>query len=137
SKKIQLLRAALTDPRLDPVPVASELYDILIRPLEKDLNDAGVQSLMFSLDGPLRYIPLAALYDSKTHLWLCQKYPLSLFTPANISRMKDSPAVPVIAAGFGVRLAHDVEGLHFSALSAVGAELASLSGTLGAAIFED
>ncbi len=137
AKKIARLRTALNDPGLDPIQPASELYDLLIRPLENDLQAAGVKSLMFSLDGPLRYLPVAALYDRNTHEWLCQKYPLSLFTPAVRSKMKDTPPSVVVAAGFGVTQAHAVNNVQFAGLTAVDAELSSLRRSYGARIFED
>ena len=138
SRKIALLRTALTDPRLDPLPLATELYDLIILPLRKELADAGVKSLMVSLDGPLRYLPLAALYDSRTKQWLYQEFAISLFTPANLLKMNDAPGSRIRAAGFGVTLDHAVgEDLHFPALKGVHAELQALRTSLGARIFED
>ena len=53
----------MQNPRLDPRPLGQELYDILIRPIEKQLDGAGAKTLLWSLDGSLRLLPLAALWD--------------------------------------------------------------------------
>ena len=66
--KISTLRDALTNPVVDPRPLAKELYDILIAPIEKELKQAKARTLMLSLDGTLRYLPFAALYDGKEYL---------------------------------------------------------------------
>lgn len=47
---------------------AQQLYDWLIRPLEPDLAAAGINTLVFVPDGPLRTIPMAALHDGKEFL---------------------------------------------------------------------
>lgn len=45
------------------LPAAQALYDLLLRPLEGRLADAGIDTLVFVPDGPLRTIPLAVLHD--------------------------------------------------------------------------
>ena len=80
NKKIFAFRAALRDRSVDPRPLGKELYDILILPVEKDLQAAGARTLVWSLDGPLRYIPFAALSpDGKTYL--VEKYQNTVLTP--------------------------------------------------------
>ena len=49
-------------------PAAEELYQIIVGPMAEDLRQAKAQTLMWSLDGTLRYLPLAALYDGKQYL---------------------------------------------------------------------
>ena len=49
-------------------PQAKKLYNWLIKPAQKDLVQSKVQTLVFVLDGVLRNIPLAALYDGKQYL---------------------------------------------------------------------
>jgi len=55
---------------------------------------------MWSLDGSLRYLPLAALYDGEQYL--VERFGLSVFTPASNARLKDRPSAEWKAAGFGV-----------------------------------
>jgi filamentous hemagglutinin family protein len=55
--------------------VAQKLYNLLIAPLEKDLEAQNIDTLLFSLDAGLRSLPLAALHDGKQ--FLVEKYSLS------------------------------------------------------------
>ena len=68
AKKVATFRRSLQAPGTDPRPLARDLYDILIGPIAKDLNDAHAQILMWSLDGTLRYLPISALYDGQKYL---------------------------------------------------------------------
>jgi CHAT domain-containing protein len=54
---------------------------------------------MWSLDGALRYVPLAALYDGKQYL--IERYRMSVMTLASNARLKDRPDKKWEAAGFG------------------------------------
>jgi len=137
SAKIAKLRTALTTPDYDPIPLASDLYDILIRPLEADLADARVERLLISLDGPLRYLPFGALYNRKEHAFLSEKFSLGLFTPANRVSLTRKPSTDPTAVGFGVSKPHDVGSVHFEGLAAVPAEMADLRRLTGAKTFSD
>ncbi|NES20613.1 MAG: CHAT domain-containing protein [Symploca sp. SIO3E6] len=44
------------------------IYDWLIQPARPDLERYNIKTLIFVLDGPLRNIPMAALYDGKQYL---------------------------------------------------------------------
>jgi CHAT domain-containing protein len=61
NKKVFAFRDAQKNPKIDPRPLGKELYDILLKPIEKDLKASNAKTLLWYLDGPLRYIPLAAL----------------------------------------------------------------------------
>lgn len=52
---------------------AQRIYEVLIKPIEKDLEEAQAKTLVWSLDKFLRYIPVAALYD-KDKGYLVQNY---------------------------------------------------------------
>jgi CHAT domain-containing protein len=54
------------------LPLAQQLYDRLIRPLEPDLAAFRIDTLVFVPDGPLRTIPMAALHDGTQ--FLIKKY---------------------------------------------------------------
>jgi CHAT domain-containing protein len=69
--------------------LAQELYKILIAGMADDLRQADAKTLMWSLDGALRYIPLAALYDGKHYL--VEQYGVSVMTLASNTRLKDRP----------------------------------------------
>jgi CHAT domain-containing protein len=79
--KVAEFRKLLEDPGSDVLPPAKELYGILIAPLAEELDRAGTKTLMLSLNGVLRYIPMAALHDGDK--WLAEKYATALYTGEN------------------------------------------------------
>ena len=117
NKKVLEFRQALQDPLGDPRPLGHELYRILVAPIAKDLADAGGQTLMWSLDGTLRYLPVAALYDGENYL--VERYRNQIFTPASMINLKDQPQERWKGLGLGVSKAH----AGFSELRAVREEL--------------
>jgi CHAT domain-containing protein/tetratricopeptide (TPR) repeat protein len=92
-----LLRGSARDPR----DVAGRLYDAVVRPLEGDLERAGVRTLLLNLDGPLRYVPFAALWDGER--WLVESYSLAIFTRATAEAARrggeERPAPSATALG--------------------------------------
>ncbi|MEH1924332.1 CHAT domain-containing protein [Nostoc sp.] len=48
--------------------LSQQVYNWLIKPLEADLAQSQIKTLVFVLDGSLRNIPMAALYDGKKYL---------------------------------------------------------------------
>jgi CHAT domain-containing protein len=123
-EKITAFRDVLQDPEQDSRPLAGEFYDALIRPLAPALEQAKAKMVMFSLDGQLRYIPMAALYDGKE--WLIQKYTVSLFNDATKAGLAVPPVGNWKVAGLGVTKEHKYGRGKFTALPAVKDELASI-----------
>jgi CHAT domain-containing protein/Tfp pilus assembly protein PilF len=123
NRKVLAFRQVAQNPKLDPRPLAEELYKILVGPMAEDLRQAKAQTLMWSLDGVLRYLPLAALYDGKQYL--IERYRVSVMTLASNARLKDRPDAEWKGAGFGVTKAY--EGA--PALPWVSAELAGIIAT--------
>jgi CHAT domain-containing protein len=107
-------------PLRDPRPLARELYQIVVAPVAQDLQQAHAQTLLWSLDGVLRYLPLAALYDGEQYL--LERYRLVVFTPASHTRLKDLPRPQWTGLGVGVSKEH----AYFTALPAVPDELRSI-----------
>jgi CHAT domain-containing protein/tetratricopeptide (TPR) repeat protein len=120
NRKILGFRQVIENPRLDPRPLGQELYKILLANMAQDLRQAHAKTVMWSLDGALRYLPIAALHDGKQYL--IEQYALSVFTPASNARLKDRPDRDWKAAGFGVTKAY--EGA--PALPGVASELTSI-----------
>ena len=119
--KILQFREAIEDPRSDPRPLAHELYRILIpEALASDLKQGRAETLMWSLDGPLRYVPISALYDGTQYL--IEKYRIAVFTPASNARLKEVPQRIWRGVAFGVTAAHP----GFDPLPGVAAELHSI-----------
>lgn len=89
NKKIFAYRDALQDIKTDPRPLGKELYDILIKPIEKELQSANAKTLVWSLDGTLRYIPISTLSpDGKTYL--IEDYRSVITTPKTRNDISDS-----------------------------------------------
>ena len=100
NQKVEQFRSVLTNPRLDPVPLARELYRILVGPVAAALEDAQAKTLMWSLDGALRYVPIAALHDGRQYL--VEKYDITMFTPASHSRLERPASAEWRGLGMGV-----------------------------------
>ena len=116
--------------RSDPLPQAQALYRLLIGPIEQDLQQAGTQTLMLSLDDTLRYLPFAALHDG--HGYLIERYALSLVTEAARGHLVDRAANNSWQVwGLGVTHSHDEGPDKFPALPMVGAELSAIAGPNG------
>ncbi|NEO34879.1 MAG: CHAT domain-containing protein [Moorea sp. SIOASIH] len=58
------------------LPMSQQVYNWIIRPIEEDLANSQVDTLVFVLDGALRNIPMAALHDGKQYL--VEKYSIAL-----------------------------------------------------------
>lgn len=56
--------------------VAQEIYRWLLQPAASDLAQSGIQTLVFVLDGSLRNLPMAALYDG--HHYLIEHYRIAI-----------------------------------------------------------
>ncbi|QMS86607.1 CHAT domain-containing protein [Nostoc edaphicum CCNP1411] len=77
-KTLGELRQYLTEPdRIEEVKILSkQVYSWLIQPIESELQDSNVNTLVFVLDGALRNVPMAVLYDGKQYL--VEKYAVAL-----------------------------------------------------------
>ncbi len=93
-------RMELQSPGGKPKQLARQLYNILFAPLAADIKQSGAEVLMLSMDGPLRYLPAAALYDGKQYL--AENYAIVLFTEAAKARLLSRPAPELRLAGLGV-----------------------------------
>ncbi len=96
NQKVANLQWALRTPHSDPKPPAEDLYKILIGPIQADLDQAEAKTLVWSLDGVLRYVPIAALYDGKQYL--VKNYSTVTITPAFIAHLSDQPNMGGLSA---------------------------------------
>jgi CHAT domain-containing protein len=122
---VSKFREVLLDPKSDPLPLAQELYRVLIAPIKDDLAGADVRTIMLSPDGSLRYLPFAALHDGDRYL--VEKANLALFTAAASDKLKDKPSASQKIWGLG--LTKEKPG--FSALTGVKRELESILSQTG------
>lgn len=115
------LLQALSDPSSEPVPLAQAAYQQWLAPLASELNRLGAKTLWLSLDGPLRYVPFAALHDGKG--WLAERYSMVVLTEAlGLPRLTQKARPFVEIAGLGVSRALE----DFPPLPNVPGELASI-----------
>ena len=120
NKLVIEFRQALTHPEIDPRPTGQKLYDILVKPIETDLAGIEADSIVWSLDGTLRYIPTATLWD-KQKGYLAERFANSVITLASFSTIESTLANKQNLNALGVGVSQATEG--FSALKAVPDEL--------------
>ncbi|MGB7922026.1 MAG: CHAT domain-containing protein [Pyrinomonadaceae bacterium] len=109
NKKILQFYSLSKSPDYDPRPLGKELYDIIFKPIEAELKKTGAQTLMWSLDGTLRYIPVAALWDGEKYL--VERYQNVVFTRADGTRMTQAVSPKWTGYGFSASEPHRVEFL--------------------------
>ncbi len=62
----------------DRLERSAQVYDWLIRPLQEVLRQHQIKTLVFVPDGPLRNLPLGALYDRTSGEYLIEEYAIAL-----------------------------------------------------------
>jgi CHAT domain-containing protein/Tfp pilus assembly protein PilF len=67
------------------------LYDLLIRPIEAQIQATNPKQISIIATGKLRYLPFEALYDSKTNQYLLQKYPVNYLTRLSTRSLAAKP----------------------------------------------
>ncbi len=116
---IQKLQQKLIRPYMsrDVKSLSRQLYSWLLQPLEADLAKSKVKTLVFVLDGSLRNIPMAVLYDGQQYL--IQKYAIALTPGLQLLPSKSVQQLQIQALSAGL-----TEARHgFSPLANVGLEL--------------
>ena len=141
-------RRALLDADADPLPLAQQLYDWLIRPIEPELERLGTELILYSPDDALRYVPVAALHDGES--WLIERYRISNWTDSTIINLDHRMEGPLRVLGGaytvpGHSFAIGDETFRFEGLEFAGKEMETiatmLDGTLSfpgdAFVFDD
>ncbi|MBD2441522.1 CHAT domain-containing protein [Nostoc sp. FACHB-110] len=127
---LEQLRASIVIPQqgLKTQSLSMRVYDWLIRPFEEILEKNQVKTLVFVLDGSLRNVPMASLYNGKQYL--LEKYAialtpsLQLFDPKPLTRKR----MQVLTAGLSEAR------LGFAALPNVERELQEIKSQVGAKV---
>ena len=135
NETIRAFRAALQNPNIAAQPLAQQLYNWLIQPLAADLAAAQAQTILYAPDGPLRYIPLAALHDGEQ--WLVQRYRINHITAASLTDLntQPQPQLSVLAGAFTTGQHHLSVGgktFEFAGLPFAKVELDNLAQTVPA-----
>ena len=98
TKVFQVLES-LQSPSSDPRTHLAELYAMVLAPVEGELKAleaptvvaSSLPTLLWSLDGALRYLPMGALYDG--HHYMVERFNNVLFTPESYGHMTDTPRI--------------------------------------------
>ena len=79
--------------------LSQQVYDWVLRPIETELQQQGIETLVFILDGKLRNIPMAALYDGERYA--IEKYRIALTPGLQLlsSQPLESEKLTTLAAG--------------------------------------
>nr|WP_041233018.1 CHAT domain-containing protein [Cylindrospermum stagnale] len=121
-KTLTQLRADLVSPSaLKAVKIQSQkVYNWLLQPIESELLASEVKTLVFVLDGPLRNLPMASLYDGKQ--FLVEKYAIAL--SVGLQLLDPKPLVPQLLKALTAGLTQPPpEFSRFSPLPAIKSEL--------------
>ncbi|BBD67883.1 hypothetical protein NIES4072_48150 [Nostoc commune NIES-4072] len=102
---------------------SQQIYDWLIRPAQTELVKSGIKTLVFVLDGELRNIPMAVLYDKQQKQYLVEKYAIALTPGLQLLDPKPLRQVQLNALTAGVSEKRPVEGKEFPELENVPREL--------------
>lgn len=80
---------------------AQQLYKLMIAPIEQELKAQNINNLTFILDTGLRQMPIAALQDEKTGMFLVEKYSVGLMPSLNMTdtRHVDIKQAKLLAMG--------------------------------------
>ena len=120
-KDVYVLRQALTNPNIDPRPAAAVLYNLVLKPLQNDIDASAAKTILFSLDDALRYVPPAVLYNPETKQYVAERYQTEIITLTG-----SAPALPPPASlavlGMGVSTSQDGD----PALPGVATELSAI-----------
>ncbi|MBD1887771.1 CHAT domain-containing protein [Coleofasciculus sp. FACHB-SPT9] len=117
--------------------LSQQVYRWLIQPVETELTKSNIATLVFVLDGSLRSLPMAALYDGKQYL--IEKYNivvapgLQLVAPrvgsASLSQLLAQKRNKILAGG----ITEARQG--FPALPGVGAEVSQIASEVPSKVF--
>lgn len=127
NEKARQLWALLQTDKYDPTILSNEIYDVVFKPLEAKLPK-DTTTIMWSLDGNLRYLPMAALYDGKRYLG--ERYTHAVFTRADPGRMLAKVSRSWTGTGFGNSQSATVKvlgnNISFNSLPGVTKELSGI-----------
>jgi len=113
------------------LPIAKQVYDLLLRSAEDKLAASDITTLVFVLDGSLRNLPMAALYDGQKYL--IEKYSIAL--APGLQLLQPQPLKRQQLKGLLGGLSEARQG--FSALPAVALEVNQIESQIPAQVLLD
>lgn len=103
--------------------LSQQVYHWLIRPIESDLKTTSIETLVFVLDGSLRNVPMAVLYDRQQQQYLLEKYAIAIAPGLQLLEPEPLPREELSLLSAGLSEERNVEGKMFSPLENVKLEL--------------
>jgi CHAT domain-containing protein/tetratricopeptide (TPR) repeat protein len=127
------LRHFLNSPFSTDSRPAQQLYQWLIQPIAADLAAAQAETIVYAPDGPLRYVPLAALQDGDQ--WLIEQFRITHITAASLTDFNTVPQdrLQVFAGAFANGVVEVEVGdrqLQYGGLPFAGSEVAAIAATI-------
>ena len=104
------------DPR-----AGQNIYQWLISPFARDLEEAEIETLVFAQDGLLRSIPMAALHDGEK--FLIEKYAIATTPSLNLTNPEVLNRDRLRALALGLTEASQIDGRRFAPLPNVEREI--------------
>ncbi|MEQ8469496.1 CHAT domain-containing protein [Coleofasciculus sp. E1-EBD-02] len=109
--------------------LSQQLYDWLIRPIEPELKENEIKTLVFVLDDALRNLPMAALYDGQQYL--IENYNIALSVGLQLIEPRSLLPQQLKALTAGLTEARD----GFPALPAVKLEVENIAAQIPTKVF--
>ncbi|EDX73893.1 tetratricopeptide repeat domain protein [Coleofasciculus chthonoplastes PCC 7420] len=110
------------------LPLFSQLYDWLVQPIETELAASEIKTLVFALDGSLKSLPMAALYDGENYL--IEKYSVALTPSLQILEPQPLSRTPIKVLVGGLSEAKQ----NFPALPGVESEIQQIQAEIPAQV---
>jgi CHAT domain-containing protein len=89
---------------------SQKLYEWLIKPIEPILRKNEIKTLIFVLNGSLRNIPMAVLYDKQKQEYLIEKYAIALTPGLQLFEPKPLANVQLNALVAGIEQENQIPG---------------------------
>ncbi|MFI5387140.1 MAG: CHAT domain-containing protein, partial [Fimbriimonadales bacterium] len=112
-------RSALANRGSDVKSRGEAIYKLVLQPVVEALEGSGAHHVIWSTDGVLRYIPLAAIWDGRRYLIEHENLEFTLYNPLELQSLTSPVGNPQMAAF----AAPDGAPPRFSALRGAEAEL--------------
>jgi len=115
NQEISQFRSDLVNVSSDPAISGNKLYRRLLEPLESELAEEGIKTLLYAADSQLRYVPLSALHTGSQ--WVAQQYSVNQITAASLTDFSeaDSKNLSVLAGAFSEgEYSFDIDGSRFN-----------------------
>ncbi|MBD2306479.1 CHAT domain-containing protein [Chroococcidiopsis sp. FACHB-1243] len=122
---IEKLQSFLVEPdRINDIKeLSQQVYDWLIQPFTTEFDRQRIKTLVFVLDGSLRNIPMAVLYDKQQKQYLIEKYAIALAPGLQLVDPRPLQRRRLNALIAGISEKRQIAGRNFSPLENVVLEL--------------